>query len=100
MAFLRFVAAAVIFIHIAFAQYVEYEDGYNENTIPDKAKDRPLPQEINIDMYIDDIFSISREGVLETRVRVVERWVDLRLKAKEVDPGQRIELKDTEVWLP
>ena len=93
--------AALIFIHVNLAQEVSMEDGYNQNTIPWKAMGVNLPQNITIDMYIDDIFRLSREGDMETRVRVVERWVDERLDfvGEGEDAAGRVEVKEG-IWTP
>ena len=58
-----------------------------------------MPQVISIDMYIDDIFTVSREGEMEARIRVVERWQDERLKVANATLGERVEIKE-DVWTP
>ena len=74
-------------------------EDYNINLTPNEAMDIDEPMPVNIDIYLDDIFSIETTGTLITRVRLVERWVDPRLSISGERSDVRVEVVEP-IWHP
>jgi hypothetical protein len=93
------VVFAAVTTHVAIAQNVQFEEGYDAYQRPNLAKGDSSPDVISVNMEILDVFSI-KAGVLETRVKIVDIWTDHRITMKDDGTKQQKVSISGNIWAP